>query len=153
MRPPKPLPAAVRQWAEQRIGHVVSVRDASHDWDRSRVWELEGADGVHRYVKVSPSEKFFTRETRAYRHVVPALGHSRAPHLIDSRAQDLALLLTAVPGRPAKELPWPPVTGGLCTSRPERCVPGCMRPASSTVPIGWRPKPPWKPPPTERRST
>ncbi|MGT2525792.1 hypothetical protein ACU4GG_00140 [Streptomyces nojiriensis] len=104
MRPTKPLPAAVRHWAEQRIGHVVSARDASHDWDRSRVWELEGADGVHRYVKVSPSEKF-TRETRAYRHVVPALGHSRAPHLIDSRAQDLALLLTVVPGRPAKELP------------------------------------------------
>ncbi|MFF2790627.1 phosphotransferase [Streptomyces sp. NPDC058049] len=105
MRPTKPLPATVRHWAEQRIGHVVSARDASHDWDRSRVWELEGADGVHRYVKVSPSEKFFARETRAYRHVVPALGHSRAPHLIDSRAQDLALLLTAVPGRPAKELP------------------------------------------------
>lgn len=46
----------------------------------------------------------FTRETRAYRHVVPALGHSRAPHLIDSRAQDLVLLLTAVPGAPAKAL-------------------------------------------------
>ncbi|GGY88196.1 hypothetical protein GCM10010343_11680 [Streptomyces avidinii] len=82
----------------------MSVRDASHDWDRSRVWELEGADGMRRYVKVSPSEKFFTRETRAYRHVVPALGHSRAPRLIDSRAQDLVLLLTAVPGVPAKEL-------------------------------------------------
>ncbi|MEU9182781.1 hypothetical protein AB0C90_39570 [Streptomyces sp. NPDC048550] len=48
--------------------------------------------------------KFFTRESRAYRHIVPALGHTRAPHLIDSRAQDLALLLTAVPGTPAKEL-------------------------------------------------
>ncbi|MER6778030.1 MULTISPECIES: phosphotransferase [unclassified Streptomyces] len=105
MRPTKPLPAAMRHWAEQRIGHVVSVRDASHGWDRFRVWELEGADGVHRYVKVSLGEKFFTRETRAYRHVVPALGHSRAPHLIDSRARNLALLLTAVPGRPAKELP------------------------------------------------
>ncbi|MFD6892624.1 phosphotransferase [Streptomyces sp. NPDC059957] len=82
----------------------MSVRDASHDWDRSRVWDVAGADGVHRYVKVSPSEKFFTRETRAYRHVVPALGHSRAPHLIDSRAQDLVLLLTTVPGAPAKTL-------------------------------------------------
>ncbi|WP_239515971.1 MULTISPECIES: phosphotransferase [unclassified Streptomyces] len=104
MRQPKLLPPAVRGWAEQRIGSIVSVRDASHDWDRSRVWEVEGADGVHRYVKVSPSEKFFTRETRAYRHVVPALGHSRAPSLIDSRAEDLALLLTAVPGTPAKAL-------------------------------------------------
>ncbi len=50
------------------------------------------------------SAKFFTRETRAYRHVVPALGHSLAPHLIDSRAQDLVLLLTSLPGVPAKEL-------------------------------------------------
>ncbi len=41
---------------------------------------------------------------RAYRHIVPALGHTRAPHLIDSRAQDLALLLTKAPGTPAKEL-------------------------------------------------
>ncbi|GLJ92613.1 phosphotransferase enzyme family protein [Streptomyces poonensis] len=100
----KPLPATVRRWAEQRIGPVVTVRDASHDWDRSRVWELQGAGGARRYVKVSPSEKFFTRETRAYRHVVPALGPSRAPHLVDSRAQDLALLLTAVPGTPAPGL-------------------------------------------------
>ncbi|MGW2686359.1 phosphotransferase [Streptomyces sp. NPDC001414] len=104
MSPTKPLPAALQRWAEQRIGPVVSVRDASHDWDRSRVWDLEGERGVHHYLKVSPSVKFFTRESRAYRHIVPALGHSRAPHLIDSRAQDLALLLTAVPGAPAKEL-------------------------------------------------
>ncbi|MFJ8794273.1 phosphotransferase [Streptomyces sp. NPDC102462] len=100
----KPLPAALQRWAEQRIGPVVSVRDASHGWDRSRVWDLEGGRGVHHYLKVSPSEKFFTREGRAYRHIVPVLGHTRAPHLIDSRAQDLALLLTAVPGAPAKKL-------------------------------------------------
>ncbi|MFI5752357.1 phosphotransferase enzyme family protein [Streptomyces sp. NPDC051644] len=100
----KPLPSALQRWAEQQVGPVVSVRDASHDWDRSRVWDLEGERGVHHYLKVSPSVKFFTRESRAYRHIVPALGHTRAPHLIDSRAQDLALLLTAVPGTPAKEL-------------------------------------------------
>lgn len=104
MSPTKPLPEALQRWAEQQIGPVVSVRDASHDWDRSRVWALEGERGVHRYLKVSPSVKFFTRESRAYRHIVPALGHTRAPHLIDSRAQDLALLLTAAPGAPAKEL-------------------------------------------------
>jgi hypothetical protein len=100
----KPLPMAVRRWAEQRIGPVTAVRDASHDWYRSRVWELEGAGGASWYVKVSPSAKFFTRETRAYRHIVPALGHGRAPHLIDSRAEDLAVLLTALPGIPAPEL-------------------------------------------------
>ncbi|MFC9585811.1 phosphotransferase [Streptomyces yangpuensis] len=104
MSRPKPLPAALQRWAEQRIGSVVSVRDASHDWDRSRVWDLAGESGVHHYLKVSPSVKFFTRESRAYRHVVPALGHTRASHLVDSRAQDLALLLTAVPGTRAKQL-------------------------------------------------
>ncbi|MGY0070815.1 phosphotransferase [Streptomyces sp. QTS137] len=100
----KHLPEAVRHWAEQRIGPVVSVRDTSHDWHRSRVWELSGQGGARWYVKVSPSAKFFARETRAYRHVVPALGHSRAPQLIDSRAEDLALLLTVAPGAPAPGL-------------------------------------------------
>lgn len=50
MRHPKPLPAAVQGWAEQRIGPIVSVRDASHDWDRSRdavnclAWGPENGD-------------------------------------------------------------------------------------------------------------
>ncbi|MFF3015531.1 phosphotransferase enzyme family protein [Streptomyces sp. NPDC057939] len=104
MRRTKPLPATARSWAEQQIGPILSVRDASHDWDRSRVWDLEGTDRIHRYVKISPSVKFFSRENRAYRHIVPALGYGRAPHLIDSRAQDFLLLLTAVPGVPAKTL-------------------------------------------------
>ncbi|MFD8897532.1 hypothetical protein [Streptomyces ardesiacus] len=64
-RQTKPLPAAVRRWAEQHIGSVTDVHDASHDWERSRVWELEGGDGGRWYVKISPSVKFFTRETLA----------------------------------------------------------------------------------------
>ncbi|MDQ0840346.1 aminoglycoside phosphotransferase family protein [Streptomyces sp. V1I6] len=104
MRRTKPLPATVQRWAEQRIGPVVAVRDASHDWYRSKVWELEGSGARRWYVKISPSVKFFTRETRAYRHIVPVLGHSRAPDLVDSRAEDLVLLLTAVPGAPAPGL-------------------------------------------------
>lgn len=100
----KPLPATVQRWAEQRTGPVATVRDASHDWHRSRVWELTGPGGDRWYVKVSPSVKFFTRETRAYRDVVPALGHGRAPQLLDSRPDDLALLLTAAPGTPSPGL-------------------------------------------------
>ncbi|WP_226962773.1 hypothetical protein [Streptomyces sp. C8S0] len=79
MRQTKSLPIAVQRWAEQFTGPVVTVRDASHDWHRSRVWELTGESGARWYVKVAPSGKFFARETRAYRGVVPALGHSRAP--------------------------------------------------------------------------
>ncbi|MEU2060993.1 phosphotransferase [Streptomyces sp. NPDC013455] len=104
MRQTKPLPTTVRHWAEQRTGPVAAVRDASHDWHRSRVWELAGERGARWYVKVSPSVKFFARETRAYRHVVPALGHNRAPQLLDSRADDLAMLLTVAPGDPAPGL-------------------------------------------------
>ncbi|MEV5010605.1 phosphotransferase [Streptomyces sp. NPDC055692] len=104
MRQPKLLPPTVQRWVEQRTGPVVAVRDASHDWHRSRVWELEVTGGARRYVKVSPPVKFFTRETRAYRQVVPALGPSRAPQLLDSRADDLALLVTAAPGAPAPGL-------------------------------------------------
>ncbi|MFI1438710.1 phosphotransferase enzyme family protein [Streptomyces fructofermentans] len=103
-RQTKPLPPTVRRWAERHIGPVTDVRDASHDWYRSRVWELAGRGGTRWYVKVSPSLKFFTRETRAYRHIVPALGHGRAPHLVDSCAEELAVLLTAVPGVPAPGL-------------------------------------------------
>ncbi|MET9776328.1 phosphotransferase [Streptomyces sp. NPDC006367] len=101
MRQTKRLPTTVQRWAEQRTRPVVAVRDASHDWHRSRVWELTGEGGARWYVKVSPSVKFFTRETRAYRSVVSALGHSRAPRLLDSRADDLALLLTVALGAPA----------------------------------------------------
>ncbi|MCX5232374.1 phosphotransferase enzyme family protein [Streptomyces sp. NBC_00233] len=104
MKQTKLLPADLQHWAEQRIGPVVAVRDASHDWPRSRVWELRSERGIDWYVKVSPGKKFFTRETRAYRHVVPALGHRRAPHLVDSRAGELAMLLSVVPGAPASEL-------------------------------------------------
>ncbi|MFE5302007.1 phosphotransferase [Streptomyces sp. NPDC056632] len=104
MRQTKPLPSAAQRWAEQFTEPVVAVRDTSHDWHRSRVWELTGEGGARRYVKVSPSVKFFTRETRAYRSVVPALGHSRAPRLLDSRADGLALLLTVAPGAPAPGL-------------------------------------------------
>jgi hypothetical protein len=50
--PTKPLPAALQRWAEQRIGPVGFVRDASHSWDRSRVWDLKGERGVHHYLKV-----------------------------------------------------------------------------------------------------
>ncbi|MFE2527403.1 aminoglycoside phosphotransferase [Streptomyces sp. NPDC059382] len=100
----KTPPALLLRWAEERIGAVAAVRDASHDRDRSRVWELEGVGGVSWYLKVSPSEKFYMRESRAYRHVVPALGHARAPQLVDSQARDLVMLLTAVPGAPAKRL-------------------------------------------------
>ncbi|MER6447225.1 phosphotransferase enzyme family protein [Streptomyces venezuelae] len=102
MSGPKSLPTGVKRWAEQRLGPAVTVRNASHERPSSRVWELERGDGVRFYVKVSPSEAAFTRESLAYASAVPRLGHGRAPRLLDSHAGELALLLTAVPGTPVK---------------------------------------------------
>ncbi|MFE2163941.1 phosphotransferase enzyme family protein [Streptomyces sp. NPDC059447] len=105
MKKPKQLPAELRWWAEQHLGPIVTLRDTSHDRPSSRVWELGCDKSVRHYLKISPNENFFTRESLAYRSAVPALGHSRAPQLVDSRAEDLALLLTAVPGVPVKGSP------------------------------------------------
>ncbi|MEU9303291.1 aminoglycoside phosphotransferase family protein [Streptomyces sp. NPDC048269] len=104
MSEPKTLPAGLKRWAEQRLGPTVTARNASHDRPSSRVWELGCGNGVRFYLKVSPSETAFTRESLAYQSAVPALGHGRAPQLVDSHAGELALLLTAVPGTPVKGL-------------------------------------------------
>ncbi|MCM1974558.1 phosphotransferase [Streptomyces sp. G1] len=104
MREQQSFPAELTGWVEQHLGPVTTVRDASHDRPSSRVWELEAGKGGRYYLKVSPDGESFTRENWAYRSAVPALGHSRAPQLLDCRAESLALLLTAVPGTPVKGL-------------------------------------------------
>ncbi|MFI0966435.1 phosphotransferase enzyme family protein [Streptomyces sp. NPDC021080] len=101
----KTLPAALRGWAERETGSIAEARDASHPRQNSRVWELVRADGCRFYLKVSPTARTYERETFALRHAAPALGAGRAPHLRASSAEHLALLTTAVPGRPAGELP------------------------------------------------
>jgi hypothetical protein len=78
MTEPETMPTALRAWAERNAGSVHSVRDASHPRPNSRVWELTRPDDVRFFVKVSPSVKFFQRETFAYWHAVPALGSGGA---------------------------------------------------------------------------
>lgn len=104
----KTLPTALRGWAEREIGGVAEVRDASHPRAGSRVWELVRADGCRFYLKVSPTARAYERETFALRHAAPALGAGRAPQLRASSAERLALLTTAVPGRPVQGLPLTP---------------------------------------------
>ncbi|MFE2532095.1 phosphotransferase enzyme family protein [Streptomyces sp. NPDC059371] len=100
----KTLPTALRGWAEREIGAVAEVRDASHPRRTSRVWELVRGNGCRFYLKVSRTARTYERETFALRHAVPALGAGRAPQLRASSAEHLALLTTAVPGRPVQEL-------------------------------------------------
>jgi Ser/Thr protein kinase RdoA (MazF antagonist) len=124
MSGPKALPTALRNWAERETGAVDEVRDASHPRENSRVWELVRADGCRFYLKVSPKARMYERETFALRHAVPAMGAGRAPQLRASSAEHLALLTTAVPGRPVEALPLTPAEeyeahrqGGLLLAR------------------------------------
>lgn len=103
------LPDSVHAWAESVLGPLTAVRDASHPRPESRVWEVtHRGDGPRHFVKISPTPKFFARETRAYRQTAPALGRGVVPRLVETNPQQQALLLTAVPGRGVKSLPLTP---------------------------------------------
>ncbi|MFF3750176.1 phosphotransferase enzyme family protein [Streptomyces sp. NPDC002018] len=104
MRPAKPLPSSLRAWAEQAVGPLSCVRDASHPRENSRVWDITDSLGRRFFVKQSPTAAFYERETFGYRSAVPALGFGRAPRLVDTDARRLAMLLTAVPGTPVSRL-------------------------------------------------
>jgi Ser/Thr protein kinase RdoA (MazF antagonist) len=104
MTEPKTLPPSLRIWAQHRVGEIIRVRDASQPQPNSQVWELHSTADARHFIKISPSATFYRRETFAYRHAVPALLRNRAPQLVDSRAEALALLLTAVPGSPVTQL-------------------------------------------------
>ncbi|MFJ6695374.1 aminoglycoside phosphotransferase family protein [Streptomyces sp. NPDC091272] len=98
------LPQPLAQWVEPVVGPAQNVRDASHERENSRVWEVAGPVGRH-FVKVAPQPLACTRETRAYRAAVPRLGFGNAPVLKDSSADLRAMVLTAVDGQPLKEEP------------------------------------------------
>lgn len=98
-----PVPPALREWAQDIVGPVLSVRNVSHDRPNSRVWELTYATG-RVFVKLSPNPASFGRETRALREVAPGLQMGTIPLLRGADAHQQALLLSPVPGRPVKSL-------------------------------------------------
>ncbi|MPY62998.1 phosphotransferase enzyme family protein [Streptomyces spongiae] len=98
-----PAPALLA-WADRTLGAQPSVRDVSHPRENSRVWQLALPGEVHFFLKISPRPLMYERETLALRHAAPALGAGHAPQLRASSAEHLALLLTAVPGRPLRQL-------------------------------------------------
>lgn len=91
------LPRGLMEWASCVAGTLTKVRGAASS--NSPVWELFGRDGSRLFVKVAPSEIFHVREVHAYRFAVPALGPLCAPRLRASDPAQLAVLLTAAPGR------------------------------------------------------
>ncbi|MFD7615581.1 phosphotransferase enzyme family protein [Streptomyces sp. NPDC059802] len=106
--PTTPSPALLA-WASRALGARPAVKDVSHPRENSRVWSLDLPGSVRFYLKVSPQPVMYERETLALRSAAPALGPGGAPQLRASSAEHLALLLTAVPGRPIKEQTLTPV--------------------------------------------
>ncbi|MFJ9179383.1 phosphotransferase enzyme family protein [Streptomyces sp. NPDC102360] len=103
-----PSPALLA-WACRALGARPAVTDVSHPRENSRVWRLDLPGSLCFYLKVSPKAVMYERETLALRSAAPALGAGGAPQLRASSAEDLALLLTAVPGRPLNEQALTPV--------------------------------------------
>ncbi|MET7800487.1 phosphotransferase enzyme family protein [Streptomyces decoyicus] len=95
------IPGGVLDWASYVLGAITDVRYASWDGASSTrlVWELVCAGNTRYFLKISPTSNCHARESHAYRFAVPALGPLRAPQLMASDPDQLAVLLTAVPGQ------------------------------------------------------
>ncbi|TCR22939.1 aminoglycoside phosphotransferase family protein [Streptomyces sp. BK205] len=98
-----PIPPALREWAEDIIGPVQSVRNVPRGRPNSLVWELTYDTG-RVFAKLSPNPTSFGRETRALREVAPGLKPGTIPLLRGTDARQQALLLSPVSGRPVKSL-------------------------------------------------
>ncbi|MFG2783826.1 phosphotransferase [Streptomyces prunicolor] len=99
--PPAPLLA----WAENILGPLGSVRRLPPGTSPATVWYvIRRSDTARFHLKTAPSPGAFTRETFAYRHAVPALAPGTAPRLMAASAQQLALILTALPGLPLPQV-------------------------------------------------
>lgn len=94
----QPAPG-VREFTERAVGRTTDWEDVSWAWAGSQVWRAHGALGGTWYVKVHQNGKFHGRQVRAYRSWVPTLG-AAAPRLMAADDVLLAIVVTAVPGRP-----------------------------------------------------
>ncbi|MFF0794396.1 phosphotransferase [Streptomyces spiralis] len=91
--------AAIVEFAERAVGRITEWTDASWARENSRVWRAQGIQGGTWYVKVHQNDKFHGREVRGLRTWAPALG-AAAPRLVAADEKLMAVVLTAVPGRP-----------------------------------------------------
>lgn len=94
----QPAPG-VREFTERAVGRITGWEDVSWAWAGSQVWRAHGAFGGTWYVKVHQNGKFHSRQVRAYRTWVPTLG-AATPRLVAAEDDLLAVVVTAVPGRP-----------------------------------------------------
>jgi Ser/Thr protein kinase RdoA (MazF antagonist) len=101
------LPLAIEGFAAETAGRFGAVIDRSWPRNGSNVWELVSDTGQHFYLKRHSSTLFHAREVSAYQHWTARLGPGRAPVLLAADADLQAMLVTALPGQPARELAVP----------------------------------------------
>jgi len=101
------LPPPIEDFAAEAAGRFHTVIDRSWPRNTSRVWELISGTGEHFYLKQHSSAQFHEREISAYRHWTAALGPGRTPVLLAADADLRTMLVTALPGQPARELAVP----------------------------------------------
>ncbi len=94
----------VEDFAVRAVGRLHAVIDRSWPRDNSNVWELVNDSGDHFYLKQHPTPRFHEREVTAYRLWTVALGLGRAPVLLAADADLRSIVVTALPGQPAKGL-------------------------------------------------
>ncbi|MGW0711777.1 phosphotransferase [Streptomyces sp. NPDC002643] len=105
MTDPHQLPAPIRIWAENTLGALSTVRDASPEDPLPGLWHVVRAcDRACFVIKIARTPGAFTRETFAHRHAVPALGQGNAPRLLATSPRHLALIVTSLTGTPLPQL-------------------------------------------------
>ncbi len=89
--------------ARRAIGEITGVTDCSWPRDGSAVWRVTGVHGCW-FLKRHSSAIFHQREVTALRHWGHALGPGQAPSLVTADNDLLAVVMTALPGQPVREL-------------------------------------------------
>jgi len=98
------FPPRIGGFAAETVGCLSTAIDRSWPRNGSNVWELVDSDGRRVFLKQHQTARFHEREVTAYRLWVSRLGPGRSPVLLAADASLLAIVVTALPGRIARDL-------------------------------------------------
>ncbi|HEY5987714.1 MAG TPA: aminoglycoside phosphotransferase family protein [Streptosporangiaceae bacterium] len=126
------LLAPIEGFASDAVGRLQAVADRSWPRDSSNVWEIVNDDGDHFYLKQHSTARFHEREVTAYRNWTAGLGLGRAAVLLAADAKLRSVVITALPGQPARDLHVPQDTeieihrqAGMLLRRLHDAAPAC----------------------------
>ncbi len=97
----------IEGFAADAVGRLQAVTDRSWPRDGSNVWEVVNDDGEHFYLKQHSTALFHKREVTAYRRWTAVLGLGRAAVLLAADGNLRSMVITALPGHPARDLQVP----------------------------------------------